>query len=354
MRRPTTTGTLVTAALAIACGNGSAADRAPSPTEVAVAPTAEAPSGDVAAPADFRLDDIANAALADPAGVRLLAWMVIERDGNPGFRFESCVVVQALDAGGHTEWVVEHLFRRPDAPTPRWQLALTHTSGGPDLVGMTHFHFARFKERPRNKDLYASFDGIDGLHWTFDAGSGFHVVDCGVNRAAWRETTGEEPTRSCSDARVVVVGTTIVDHGVFDARPLRRRISAPGTTAGSIGDLGEADPVLLRSTTNIPAKLGTTFGIRVRVDGSPRTTAAGDLADVAVIQARMRVTHPPVKNPSTGAIVTVDEWSWPISLGVPLFGGWRFDDPTEVVPGRWLMQVWYGDRVLAEQAYDVE
>jgi len=40
-------------------------------------------------------------------------------------------------------------------------------------------------------------------------------------------------------------------------------------------------------------------------------------------------------------------------LGRPFFAGWRFDDPWEVEPGRWKIELWLGTSKLAAQEFTV-
>ena len=103
-----------------------------------------------------------------------------------------------------------------------------------------------------------------------------------------------------------------------------------------------SNPDIISGATNIHAKLGTTFGIRVIAHGGSE-----------VVQTITRVTHPPTTNPETKRTTTVDEWDARLQSGVGLYQGWGFDHDWELVPGAWRIEVLYEDHALARQDFNI-
>lgn len=138
---------------------------------------------------------------------------------------------------------------------------------------------------------------------------------------------------------------SILEYGVFRTSPEPERQDAPDTARGSVGVVSAlADPTLLELTNQIPAALGTVFGIRTSARGGRRGRSAA---------VRIRVVHPPMVNPADGSTREVDEWDATVQVGYPRYNGWRFEEQHELVPGTWRIQVLMGGNVVAEQAFEV-
>lgn len=90
---------------------------------------------------------------------------------------------------------------------------------------------------------------------------------------------------------------------------------------------------------------GAEFGVSVRADGLRH----GD-----IIPLRTRVTHPPFLNHRAGKTETVDEWDSPMNSGVPRFAGWLFDEPWNLVAGKWKFEILSGDSVIAGADVELE
>jgi hypothetical protein len=58
-----------------------------------------------------------------------------------------------------------------------------------------------------------------------------------------------------------------------------------------------------------------------------------------------------VTNPKTGKTATREEYSETTQIGGADLRGYGLDDDWEAVPGTWTLQVWYGDRMLAERSF---
>ena len=102
-------------------------------------------------------------------------------------------------------------------------------------------------------------------------------------------------------------------------------------------------PRITRRTARIEAQLCRRFGFMFTMENLP----PGGALDLTVVSV-----HPPILQPS-GRISTGVTYDMPVSGEQPGLVGFSFDEPWELVPGTWTFTVRLGDRILAEQAYDV-
>src|SRR5262245_42656615 len=101
--------------------------------------------------------------------------------------------------------------------------------------------------------------------------------------------------------KVSVTGAVVTEAGIYTARVVKTS-AEPGVTSGTNEWLDSF--TLFQATTNIPARLGTRFGFRYTIRGTPSN---------APIVLTMVGEHPPYRNPQTGKIETHDEYqlhSW--------------------------------------------
>jgi Domain of unknown function (DUF3859) len=104
-------------------------------------------------------------------------------------------------------------------------------------------------------------------------------------------------------------------------------------------------PTFLPGCPNIKAKVGTQFGIQVQVNGGPA---------LEVVDMTTRVTHPLMKNPITGRESTVDEWPSPMNYGYARYAGWVMEEPWELLPGKWKIEILHKDKVMIEKEFNIE
>lgn len=129
----------------------------------------------------------------------------------------------------------------------------------------------------------------------------------------------------------------IVEFGEFEAWDEGSR-QAPDTTKGSIASVAESR--LVRRTTCIPARPGVRFGIRTRL-----------ALPIGGREVRFEIEHPPFRLPD-GRQPTREAWS-SLLTGEPQYYGWRFDEPYELVQGRWTMTIVLDGHVAARQVFEV-
>jgi len=100
------------------------------------------------------------------------------------------------------------------------------------------------------------------------------------------------------------------------------------------------------TTTTVQAESGIRFGFIYRVVGKPTGQT---------VQLRMVIIYPPegVKSPQSSTPLQSAERQIAVRIGAIEFSGYTFDDNWELVPGPWKMQLWLGDRKLAEKEFTV-
>jgi hypothetical protein len=135
----------------------------------------------------------------------------------------------------------------------------------------------------------------------------------------------------------------IVEKGLYRAETARTT-QAAGTATGVQDEL--ANVKLVSDTTTIPARIGTRFGVRYRVVGSP---ARGSVKMTVII----RFPGEGLRNPKTGERTARDVTSWTRHIGGVTYNGYGFDEAWELVPGTWVYEFWHEGRKLAEQSFTV-
>jgi hypothetical protein len=138
-----------------------------------------------------------------------------------------------------------------------------------------------------------------------------------------------------------VTGAEIVEYGVFDKVSIGPR-KEPAVLTGQVDEVPMVK--LMERTTIIPAVLGTTFGVTVKLIGSP----AGERVNCWITWL-----HPKLTNPETGQASDRSDFPsrWPIGEVTPT--GFTFEHPWELVPGTWTVRVIWDWRVVAEKTFNV-
>ena len=129
----------------------------------------------------------------------------------------------------------------------------------------------------------------------------------------------------------------LLDHGVVCDVTVEGRQEAPLTESGQI-NLIDQDRGIDVTTTEVPARLGLSFGIRM-------TLAPG----TAVEDTRIVVSHPPLG----AAGVTVQSWAVALNAGAPAINLFTFEHPYELVQGPWRFEVIGPEGVLLRQDFTV-
>jgi hypothetical protein len=134
---------------------------------------------------------------------------------------------------------------------------------------------------------------------------------------------------------------TIIDYGIYATDISSSGRDAEGVLRSSVSNIRHAE-----DTTTIPAQLGVVFGFRFRVVGEPNG---------AKVAPREIVRYPAggLRSPKSSKPIHSFEGALSQSVGEISLAWYRFDDPWELVPGNWIIELWSGDQKLAEQVFTV-
>jgi Domain of unknown function (DUF3859) len=135
----------------------------------------------------------------------------------------------------------------------------------------------------------------------------------------------------------------IVETGVYRVATAKTT-QAPGAATGVQDEL--ANVKLVSNTTTVPAQIGTKFGLRYRVVGSPNRASVK-------LTAIVRFPGEGLRNPKTGERQARDVTLWNRNIGAVTYNGYSFDEGWELVPGTWTYEIWHEGRKLAEQSFTV-
>lgn len=137
---------------------------------------------------------------------------------------------------------------------------------------------------------------------------------------------------------ITVTGASVTEVGIYSAET-KKKFDVPSVVGGTTEGLD--DFRLIRATTNIPARIGTRFGFRYAIQGSPTN---------APIVLTMVGEHPPMKDPRTGKTQTRDVYRLQSWIG-HTYTSYSLDEPWELVHGNWRFEVWHDRRKLCEQSF---
>jgi hypothetical protein len=130
----------------------------------------------------------------------------------------------------------------------------------------------------------------------------------------------------------------IIKYGTYKSEILRHE-DAPKAAIGS--KTVSRNIVYLQTTDKIAATSGISFGFDYIIHGT-----GDDLVEITV-----KYLHPPMTNPKTGKVFTSQEISSTKKMGVKNSIGYRFAEEWEIVPGTWTIQLFYGDKKIAEKIF---
>jgi hypothetical protein len=124
-----------------------------------------------------------------------------------------------------------------------------------------------------------------------------------------------------------------------------RRINFPSSITGkhsrSIGIWQ-----LAQRTTEVTASLGERFGISYTFEAGSSDTA---------VRHRVIWSFPEggLTNPITKKTANMNDWEKTCRVGKTCLAGWIFNEPWELVPGIWNVEIWVGDKRLIRQSFKV-
>ena len=132
----------------------------------------------------------------------------------------------------------------------------------------------------------------------------------------------------------------IVDYGIYSVST-EGKSTDESVAGGLVSTTGKR---LIEETTQLEAKIGTSFGFRYLLSGPDYG------ADVQI-----KVIHPsPITDPNTGKVFSRSEWGqWVPTDSVNWNTGWLFENDWEIVEGKWSIQLYLDDTKLLEQEFQI-
>ena len=145
-----------------------------------------------------------------------------------------------------------------------------------------------------------------------------------------------------------VYGIKIQEWGIYDIEKVKGL--APGTSV-FVDDIK-----LLKLTYKIPARLGTSFGLKYSINGHPPGAKV-------YITHRWLFPYPGVKHPETGKLTHYYDETVPTPIGRTMQGNYlivwsiaaiqKFTEASDLVPGEWKLQLWHGRKKLKEKTFTI-
>lgn len=143
-------------------------------------------------------------------------------------------------------------------------------------------------------------------------------------------------------AAQTVTRIDVLDFGLYSATTNKQQ-AAPGSAAGTMNIVGNI--AFYQHTDKVPARVGTRFGVKYAVVGSP------DGAEVE-LQVVWRLPEPGLRNPKTGNVYRETHQTMTRVIGDrDNVRGYSLDAEWELVPGNWTLELWSGDRKLASRTF---
>ena len=138
-----------------------------------------------------------------------------------------------------------------------------------------------------------------------------------------------------------VRGFAIVEAGIYTRHVVSSERDSNGVARSVV-----SSPQLVAGTTRIPAKLGASFGFRFMVTGAPTDAKV-------TVREEIRFPAPGARPPGSASPLALTSVSTEVPLNRVRFTGYTLAEPWELIPGKWVISVWFGDRKLGEQHFTV-
>jgi hypothetical protein len=139
----------------------------------------------------------------------------------------------------------------------------------------------------------------------------------------------------------------LLDAGFYDAAKTTVTGTTPsaGAVTGSVKELGEVK--LSPDPPATSARVGIGFGVRFRSFG------ARD-GERAMLRSVWTIPAPGIANPTNGNTYRQSVAEFATTIGANHVRGYSFDEPWEVVPGTWTLEIWQGDRKLLVKSFEIK
>lgn len=137
----------------------------------------------------------------------------------------------------------------------------------------------------------------------------------------------------------------IIDYGLVESAQ-SRSLDAPGTSLGKTIGTNMESLKVIKKTDKIFGSVGNKFGIFYVAEGEPELEGKE-------IKLSVKVSHPALKNPKKGEPIYCDEWVSSTIVNARHYDGWMFEYEWETVPGKWIFEIFYEGKKLAEKTFTV-
>jgi hypothetical protein len=139
----------------------------------------------------------------------------------------------------------------------------------------------------------------------------------------------------------------IVESGFYDAAKATVTGTTPsaGSATGTVQEL--RDVKLLPEPPATSARVGIGFGVRFRSFGERD-------GERAMLHSVWTIPAPGIVNPGSGTTFRQSVADFATTIGTSHVRGYSFDEPWEVVPGTWTLEIWQGDRKLLEKSFEIK
>ena len=138
-----------------------------------------------------------------------------------------------------------------------------------------------------------------------------------------------------------VRGFVVVEKGMYTRAVVSSQRDSNGVVQNVV-----SDPQLVLGTKQIPAKLGVSFGFRFFLTGTPPGAKV-------TMRKEVRYPAPGARPPGSASPLVLSSVSTDVPLNRVRFTGYTLAEPWELIPGRWVISLWAGDRKLGEQEFTV-
>jgi hypothetical protein len=142
-------------------------------------------------------------------------------------------------------------------------------------------------------------------------------------------------------AQVQVKTVEVLDYGIYAVEVQSSHRDSQGMNE-NFGTKVRLD----KATTTVPAERGIEFGIRYKIDGAP-VGAVISLRELTIFPS------PGLRPPTALQPIRSSKTATKAKIGEVSYTGYRLDDPWELLPGVWLIQLWYGDRKVVQENFTV-
>lgn len=132
----------------------------------------------------------------------------------------------------------------------------------------------------------------------------------------------------------------IIEYGIYTVNETNCHRDDQGIERCDRSDVHHA-----ATTWTIPAQHGVEFGLKYRVVGSPKG------AKVA-LKRDWLLPGPGFLEPGKPPLKRIDRTD-NVAVGDTTYVSYGFDDPWELVPGPWVLEIWSGSRKLTSQTFTV-